>query len=166
MLEDAIPVNDVVDDLPLSPGETTPPPLEENASADCNKSHEKNEADDSIPSVKMETTLATGYYIHKDAMIVPGSTLTRHATPLPNEMINADKVEMTSTLDAIHEAAGELDEQKTEENHSLEAILLNTPYGGKKGQAIAQALEFSSAIAEEPNEGVELFTGDKSLFTG
>ena len=147
MLEDAIPVNDTVDDLPLSPGEIPPPPLEDSASNEAMS--QEHGMDDSTDNVKMEANLATGYYIQKDALVVPGSSLTRHATPLPNEMVNTEKSEMTSTLDAIHEGAGELEEQKTDGDQNLEAILLNTPYGGKKGQAIAQALEFSSAIAEE-----------------
>lgn len=127
-------MNDTTEDISLSPGETTPPPVEE---------------DTSMPmSAKLEARQGSGYYIQKDALVLPESTLTRHATPLPTDLIKTEKTEVESTLNAIQE-------EKDNEDKNLEAILLNTPYGGKKGQAIAQALEFSSSITEEQKENVE-----------
>lgn len=145
-------MNDTIDDVCLSPGETTPPPLEEDIPIHINS--QEHMTDDSM-SMKPDSKQGSGYYIQKDAMILSEPTLTRHATPLPTDLVKTDTAEMVSTLNAIQEGVSDVDEENKVDDKNLEAILLNTPYGGKKGQAIAQALEFSSSVAEELKTGVE-----------
>lgn len=142
MIEDAIPVNDVVDDFsPMSPGETTPPLIDVAQEANLKEDSEDHRilavGEDTKPSKQ-----AAGYYIQKDAMVVSEVSLTRHATPLPSDLMVSDQGAKEPTLVAIQE-------EGLERGENLEEILLSTPYGGKKGQAIAQALEFSSSVEEE-----------------
>lgn len=63
-------------------------------------------------------------------------------TPIPSNVASpVVHVEHVNPMKAVQEMSDESDS-----NGALEEILLNTPYGGKKGQAIAEALEFSSTI--------------------
>ena len=111
-------------------------------------SETKVETDDSIscfpPPSSMPRSLSRLDTPVPGAMILKKRSVDHNPAPFKNTPLNEERVGEMEALRIEEE-----DENQGEGDQGLEAILMGTPYGGKRGKEISAALEFSQTARDD-----------------